>query len=91
MEAQLLRVYEEAHEVRAIIDAELQEYGQEKGKLSLLRQQNLVLWSHIKKLNKKMRRERKRAIRKKEKAKQIAKVRAEAHNHGISLSIDDAL
>mmetsp|Transcript_1727 Transcript_1727/g.2405 ORF Transcript_1727/g.2405 Transcript_1727/m.2405 type:complete len:91 (+) Transcript_1727:1008-1280(+) len=52
MESNLKRVYEEAHEVKAILDQELRQYEQSKGKLSAMRRQNLVLWKHIKKLMK---------------------------------------
>ena len=38
-----------------------------------------------------MRKERQRAIRRKEKAKLIARARAEAQSHGIELSVDDHL
>ena len=55
VETQMIRVYEEAHEVKQIIDCELKEYEQTKTKLSDLRRQNLVLWKHIKKMKKKIR------------------------------------
>ena len=55
MEAQMIRVFDEALEVKQVIDCELKEYEQTKDNLSELRRQNLVLWMNIKKLKKKMR------------------------------------
>ena len=54
-EQQMLRVFEEAQEVRTIIDNELKEYEETKGQLSVMRRQNLVLWKYIRKQFKKIR------------------------------------
>ena len=70
MESNLIRVFEEAKEVKNVINAELTEYKQAQSQMSLLRRQNLVLWKFIKKLHKKMRKERRRAKRNKQKAKE---------------------
>lgn len=70
METNLIRVFEEAKEVKKMINAELTEFQQAQSQMSILRRQNLVLWKYIKKLNKKMRRERQRAKQRKQKAKE---------------------
>ena len=78
MEGNLMRVYSEAHEVKAMLDAELKEYEATKDSLSSLRRQNLVLWEHIKKIYKKMRKARAKAKRQKHKMKKLSRVHARA-------------
>ena len=75
MEQQLLRVFDEAKEVRGVIETELEEYDKTRKQMNNLERQNLVLWKYIQKLNNKKKKERQRAKRRREKAR--AKVRAE--------------
>ena len=87
MEQNLKRVYEEAHEVKSILDQELRQYEQNKGKLSSMRRQNLVLWKHIKKLIKRQRQAKVREKRRKQQVKELMKAQAKlSQSKGIEQS-----